>query len=240
MNRRLIIASVGIITGVFLATSVRAQIMPPKIPELEEFRALLTNMVQIALPESDFVYIAAREARFRTARQTVAELKLPKSLAARNKDFDQARRYFLDVSGRFQSVMTSDKPAVIRARLLQVDTAFTRMSIALGGAPPAVREFTTATDQLIGNKKHPPRVPPSAAEVAALRRAVENLLAAKVGGDYALVRGDFERERAIAAAAVKDLDSTIAVGDSVHIHAAMRGVAASSRRLWTIFQPPKK
>ena len=103
-----------------------------------------------------------------------------------------------------------------------------------------VQDFTAAVNLLAGDKKHPPRVPPSSQEIAALRRAVENLLAMKVSGDYAVLRADFERERALAARAVRDLDSTIATRDSVHIHAAMRGVAASSRRLWTIFQPPKE
>jgi len=240
MRWRLAIVCIGIITGIFLASSARVEVVPPKIAELEEFRALLATMVQIALPESDFVYIAARESRFQSIWQDFADLKLPESLKPRQKDFDRAREYFMNVSRRFASVMTSSNHQKVAVRLLQVDTAFARMSVALGGPPPAVQEFATAADPLVGDKKHPPRVPPPPEEVAALRRAVENLLATKVGGDYALLRADFERERAMAAGAVRDLDSTIATRDSVRIRAAMRGVAASSRRLWTIFQPRKE
>ena len=69
MSKRLLITSAGILTGIFLAGWLRAEIHQPKLVELEEFRAVLHNMVHIALPENDFVYIAARKARLETARK---------------------------------------------------------------------------------------------------------------------------------------------------------------------------
>ena len=74
----------------------------------------------------------------------------------------------------------------------------------------------------------------------ALWRAVDNLLTTKIGGDYRIIQREFDRERETAAQAVKALGPTVAEGDSVKIDAAMRGVAASSRRMATIFEPRKE
>ena len=69
---------------------------------------------------------------------------------------------------------------------------------------------------------------------------MESLLNTRIGGDYRVIRQEFGREREMAIQAVRALGPTIAEGDSVKIDAAMRGVAASSRRMATIFAPRKK
>jgi len=239
MYKRKIIIALGIITGVFIAASLRADLQPPKLAELEEFRAVLKNMVHIALPQDDFVYIAARKSRLATSREQVKKVELPDSLEYREKDFKAARDYFMKISGKFLDVMASDKYDVIRQRLLALDTAFALLYVSLGGPPPAVNQYTSAAKPLTGDEKHPPQIPPSVKEVAALRTAVENLLATKIDGDYLVVQESFNREREFATKAVEILGPTLAEGDSVKIHAAMRGIVASSERLANIFEPRK-
>jgi len=237
MYKRKIIIALGIITGVFIATSLRADLHPPKVGELEEFRAVLNNMVHISLPQDDFDYIAARKIRLTNSRDRVKKVELPDSLEYREKDYKKARKYFMKVSGEFLDVMASDKYDLIRERLLALDTAFALLYVSLGGPPPAVDQYASAATPFTGDKKHPPQIPPRLTDIAALRQAVANLLATKIGGDYRVVQESFDRERDLAAKAVEALGPMMAEGDSVKIHAAMRGVVASSERLADVFEP---
>jgi hypothetical protein len=195
MYKRKLVIALGVITGFFIAASIRAQVNPPKIAELEEFRAILNNMIHIALPQGDFGYIAARKTRLASSRDRVKNVELPDSLLHREQDFKRARDYFMKISGRLLDVMASKKRSETRKRLHALDTAFSLLYVALGGPPAAVEQCTTAAAPFHGDEKNPPQIPPDEMDVAELREAVESLLATKVTGDYRVIREPFERER---------------------------------------------
>ncbi len=237
MNKRLLIVCLGIISGIFLAGGLRAEHRPPRPAEFEEFRAIMNNMLHLALPHGDYDYISSRKERFKAASASVGRAKPTVDYPGRERIYKKAREYFINSSGRFLDIMTTEKHDLVRRRLHMVDTAFAYLSITLAGPPPAVTEFAAVVEPLIDNDKSPHGRPPSPADLAALRHATERLLNTKIGGDYRVVQNAFDYERNMVVRAVDALGPAIATGNPARIDATIRGLAASSRRLALVFTP---